>query len=95
MMLADGLMSRIRLLLPEPALPIRFHECRDYKGHSGSFDTSMAGIIYTLEADRKNSKRQNVEWFDKFNIDVDGEELHLLRLYLFRKQNKGETGKPS
>lgn len=94
MMLSDGLMSRIRLLLPEPALPIRFHECRDYKGHSGSFDTSMPGIIYTLEADRKNPKRQNVEWFDKFDIDVDGEKF-TARIYLFRKPEKGETGNPA
>jgi hypothetical protein len=70
MMLEDGLMMKLRLLLPEPALPIRFHECRDYTGHSGSFDTAMAGLIYTLEQDRKSQKRKNVEWFDKFEIDI-------------------------
>jgi hypothetical protein len=94
MMLEDGLMMKIRLLLPEPALPIRFHECRDYKGHSGSFDTPMAGLIYTLEQDRKNPKRQNVEWFDKFDIDIDGQKF-TTRIYLFRKQGKDEGKNPA
>jgi hypothetical protein len=89
MMLEDGLMMKLRLLLPEPALPIRFHECWDYKGHSGSFDTPMAGLIYTLEQDRKSPKRQNVEWFDKFDIDIDGQKF-TVRTYLFRTQTKDE-----
>jgi hypothetical protein len=94
MMLEDGLLMKIRLLLPEPALPIRFHECRDYKGHSGSFDTPMAGLIYTLEQDRKNPKRQNVEWFDKFEIDIDGQKF-TTRIYLFRKQGKDDSKNPA
>jgi hypothetical protein len=94
MMLEDGLLMKLRLLLPEPALPIRFHECRDYKGHSGSFDTPMAGLIYTLEHDRKNPKRQNVEWFDKFEIDIDGQKF-TTRIYLFRKAGKDESKNPA
>jgi hypothetical protein len=94
MMLEDGLLMKIRLLLPEPALPIRFHECRDYKGHSGSFDTPMAGLIYTLEQDRKNPKRKNVEWYDKFDIDIDGQKF-TARIYLFRKAGKDESKNPA
>ena len=93
MMLEDGLLMKLRLLLPEPALPIRFHECRDYKGHSGSFDTPMAGLIYTLEQDRKNPKRKNVEWFDKFDIDIDGQKF-TTRIYLFRKARQGREQEP-
>ena len=40
-------------------------------------DTSMAGLIYTLEEDRKSIKRKNVEWFDKVDIDVDYSPLQL------------------
>lgn len=40
----DGLMGRVRLLLPKPALPIRFHECREYKGHSGSLRPALAEL---------------------------------------------------
>jgi hypothetical protein len=94
MMLEGGLMGRVRILLSEPALPIHFHECRDYSGHSGSYNTTMAGLIYTLEEDRKNPKRQNVEWFDKFNIDVDGEKFSG-RIYLFRKRAKDEKKNPA
>lgn len=94
MMLEGGLMGRVRVLLPEPALPIHFHECRDYSGHSGSYSTPMAGLIYTLEEDRKNPKRQNVEWFDKFDIDVDGEQFSG-RIYLFRKRGKDEKKNPA
>jgi len=95
MMLEGGLMGRVRILLPEPALPIRFHECRDYSGDPNrSFDTPMAGLIYTLEEDRKNPKRQNVEWFDKFEIDIDGEKF-AGRIYLFRKRGKEEKKNPA
>ncbi|HLG87161.1 MAG TPA: hypothetical protein VKZ79_08180 [Alphaproteobacteria bacterium] len=95
MMLEGGLMGRMRILLPEPALPIRFHECRDYAGDpKRSFDTPMAGLIYTLEQDRKNPKRQNVEWFDKFDMDIDGEKFSG-RIYLFRKRGKDEKKNPA
>ena len=95
MMLDGGLMGRMRILLPEPALPIRFHECRDYAGDpKRSFDTPMAGLIYTLEQDRKNPKRQNVEWFDKFDIDIDGQKFSG-RIYLFRKRGKDEKKNPA
>ena len=95
MMLEGGLMPRVRVLLPEPALPIRFHECRDYTGSKGSFDTTMAGLIYTLEQSRKNESRRNstappnVEWYDKFEMDIDGERFSG-RIYLFRKRIKDE-----
>ena len=91
MMLEDGLM-KLRLLLPEPALPIRFHECRDYTGDPDRFDTPMAGLIYTLEQDRKNPRRQNVEWFDKFDIDIDGQRF-TGRIYLFRKAGQGHEAR--
>jgi hypothetical protein len=44
--------------------------------------------------DRKNPKRQNVEWFDKFDIDLDGEKFHG-RVYLFRKRAKDEKKNPA
>lgn len=92
MMLEDGLMMRLRLLLPDLALPIQFHECRPYGGHSGSYDTTMAGLIYTLEQDRKDPKSNNVEWFDKTEINIDGEKFGV-RIYLFKKPQKRD--KPS
>ena len=49
MMLEGGLMGRVRIFLPEPALPIHFHECRDYAGHSGSYSTPMASSRPPIE----------------------------------------------
>lgn len=86
MMVDDGLMYRARLLLPEPALPIRFHECRAYRGDPNrSFDTTMLGVIETLQRDFDNPKRDSVEWFDKLEFNVDGEKF-TARIYLFKNK---------
>lgn len=86
MMVDDGLMYRARLLLPEPALPIRFHECRSYRGDPNrSFDTTMLGLIETLQRDLDDQKRDNVEWYDKLEFDVDGEKFKA-RIYLFKNK---------
>lgn len=90
MMVDDGLMYRARLLLPQPALPIRFHECRDYKGDPNrSFDTTMVGLIETLQRDLDNAKRDNVEWSDKLEFDVDGEKFSV-RVYLFKSKDAAD-----
>lgn len=91
MMVEDGLMYRVRLLIPEPALPIRFHECRTYRGDPNrSFDTTMMGLTATLQRDFDNPKRDNVEWFDKIQFDVDG-ELFEGRIYLFKNKEAADA----
>lgn len=93
--LRDGLMMRVRVMLPEPALPIRFHECREgFKGHTGSFDTTMKGLIGTLDDDRHDEKRKAVEWFDKFELNVDGEPFHG-RIYVFKDSKAAEAYRQS
>lgn len=57
MFLTSGLLERLDLLLPGAALPIRLHECRDYKGHAGSFETTMSGLTVRLE----DNKGENLE----------------------------------
>ena len=92
MMFDGGLLQRARLLLPEPALPIRFHECRPYRGHSGSYDTAMLGLIETLQRDSENTNpnRKNVEWYDKLEFNVDGETF-VARIYLFKNKKAAES----
>jgi hypothetical protein len=52
-LMRDGLLSRIDLLLPDIALPIRLCECRGtYSGHAGSFETTLAGLSVRLSDDR-------------------------------------------
>jgi len=55
----DGVLSRIDLLLMEPALPARFHECRpEYGGHEGSFETTLSGLAVRLEDDKGENLEQ-------------------------------------
>lgn len=86
-LMKDGLLGRIDLLLPDIALPIRFHESRDYKGHEGSFETTLTGVRVRLEDD----KGQNLE--DSFPASapmmVAGEEM-LVSIYAFKKK-RSET----
>ena len=47
----DGLLSKLELLLPDIALPVRVHECRAFKGSKGSYDTTLVGLTARLERD--------------------------------------------
>ena len=82
-LMRTGLLGRIDLLIPDIALPIRFYECRDYKGHEGSFETTLTGVRVRLEDDRS----QNLE--DDFPasapMKVAGEEM-LISIYAFKKK---------
>lgn len=54
----DGLLYSLERLLPEVALPIRLHECRNYQGvKESSFHTPMAGLVVRLE----DGKGDNLE----------------------------------
>ncbi len=82
-LMKDGLLSRMDLLLAEPALPIRLHECRStYTGHSGSFDTSLTGLIVRLE----DVKQENLEpdFPVSCPLSVDGEKM-MATIYAFKK----------
>jgi len=85
----DGLLSRLDILLPEIALPIRLHECRDYKGHPGSFETTLSGLTVRLE----DNKAENLE--DGFpttgQFMAKGEPMDA-KVYAFRR-NKADTYK--
>ncbi len=49
----DGLLERLDLLLPDIALPVRLYECRaSYRGHEGSFETTLNGLSVRLSDDR-------------------------------------------
>ena len=86
---SDGLMARVRILIPEPALPIRFHECRPFRGHTGSYDTTMNGLIHTLERDIESDRRDNVEWYDEIEFYVDGQAFRG-KIFLFRDKSTAD-----
>lgn len=54
-LMADGLMRRTDLLLSDTALPIRFYEARDFRGHAGSFENTLTGLSVRLEDDKTNN----------------------------------------
>jgi hypothetical protein len=87
----DGLLSRLDILLPGVALPIRLHECRDYRGHAGSFETTLSGLAARLE----DNKAVNLE--DGFPTTCQfmaRGELMYAKLYAFKK-GKAETYRKS
>jgi hypothetical protein len=83
----DGLLFRLGAILSEPALPIRIYECRDYKGHSGSFSTTLTGLAIRLE----DNKAENLEegFPDSVPFKIRGQEM-AARIYAFKK-GKAET----
>ena len=78
----DGLLQRLDLLLPKAALPIRLHECRDYKGHTGSFDTTLTGLSVRLSDDRT----ENLEpGFPSSSTITISEQKMSLAVYAFKR----------
>ncbi len=88
--LLNGLMARTGIMLPDLPLPVRFHECRPFKGKRASFDTTMPGLIATLTNDFESDKRDNVEWYNQDVFDVDGEEF-MLHYFLFKKKKAADS----
>ena len=86
-LMRDGLLSRMDLLLPELALPIRLHECRDYSGHEGSFQTTLTGLGVRLEDDRANNLEEGFP--SSCPLSAAGQEM-TATIYAFKK-GRAET----
>jgi hypothetical protein len=79
----DGMLSRMDILLSDVALPIRFHECRPgYRGHAGSFETTLTGLSVRLDDD----KGENLEpkFPNSCPMSVAGERMTAI-IYAFKK----------
>jgi len=80
-----GLLSRLEILLPEVALPIRAHECREgFGGHGGSHDTNLIGLRERLEASRGDSLEP--DYPTSLTLNVAGQPL-TARVYAFKDEN--------
>lgn len=85
--LPDGALGKLELRLPDIALPVRLHECRKgYKGHAGSFDTTLTGIGVRLDDD----KAQNIEegFPTSSPMSVMGQQM-TVTIYAFKKGKAG------
>ena len=81
-LMPDGMLSRLDLLLPEVALPIRIHECRKFEGgHAGSWANTLNGLTVRLSDDKSN----NLE-FPPIHcpLKAGGEEM-IATIYAFKK----------
>ena len=83
----DGLLYRLDMLLPSIALPVRLHECRDYSGHRGSFDTTLTGLSVRLADDRSENLEPGFPTGSTFTIE--GQQL-TAEVYAF-KRGKADT----
>lgn len=85
---SGGLLSRMDLLLPDVALPIRLHECRTgYKGHEGSFETSLIGLGVRLADNRGENLEEGFP--SSCPMSAAGEQM-TATIYAFKK-GKAET----
>ncbi|WP_260482577.1 hypothetical protein [Sphingomicrobium flavum] len=87
-LLKDGLLRATDVRLPNPSLPVMFHECRDYSGDSDrSFANPCTGLFVRLEDNRAD----NLD--DAFplgaSLTIEGQTLPL-RFYGF-KQGRFKT----
>jgi len=84
----DGLQSRLDILLPDVALPVRLHECRDFKGSGErSFETTLTGLGVRLSDDKAGNLEKGFSC--SCPIRVSGEELKAT-IYAFKK-GKADT----
>jgi hypothetical protein len=90
-LMPDGLLSRVDLLLPLSALPMRFHECREYKGHQGSYETTVLGLNVRLGDASRDEKRESIEdgFPTSYTMTVMGEKMSAT-VYAFKK-DKGKA----
>jgi len=69
-LMRDGLLSRLDILLPQIALPIRMHECREYGGVAeGSFETSLTGLTVRLGDDKAKNLEEGFPDAGQFMVD--------------------------
>lgn len=86
-LMADGLMRRTDLLLPDTALPIRFYEARDFRGHAGSFENTLTGLSVRLDDDKSNNLEEGFP--TSCPLAAAGEEMKAT-IYAFKK-DKAKT----
>jgi hypothetical protein len=80
-LMRDGLLSKLDLLLPDPALPMRMHECRPRRRGAGAAEatTTMSGLFSRL---RDNPNVEDVQPATMI-ITVRGRQL-IARVFAFK-----------
>lgn len=87
LLMKGGLLSRLEIFLPEIALPARVHECRDFKGHAGSYANTLVGLTARLTENRGDNLEADYPTSAPFR--VHGQEM-TATIYAF-KGDKAES----
>lgn len=80
-LMKGGLLGRLEVLLPEIALPVRMHECRDYRGHAGSFENTLVGLAPRLAENRGGNLEDGYP--TSATLRVQGHEM-VATIYAFK-----------
>lgn len=76
----DGLLSRVELLLPQIALPVRMHECRAYRGDPNrSFANTLVGVMSRL----RDNPNLELNYPSSVSITVRNEKM-TAQIYAFQ-----------
>lgn len=87
-LMKGGLLSRLEALLPNIALPVRVHECRDYRGDEArSFENSLVGLCVRLNENRGDNLESGYPTSSSF---VVRQEKMTAQIYAF-KEGKAES----
>ena len=79
----NALLYRLGARLPDPALPVRIHECRDFGGDpSRSFSTTLTGLTVRLEDNKAGNLEQGFP--DSVEFSVAREQM-VAKIYAFKK----------
>ena len=68
--------------MPKIGLPVRLHECRDYKGGEGSFANTLNGLSVRLSDNRGNNLEEGFPTSNPFTIN--GEAM-AAEVYAFKR----------
>lgn len=87
-LMANGLLSRLETMLPQIALPVRVHECRNFKGvKERSFANSLVGLTVRLGENRANNLEDGYPTTASF---VVRQEKMTAQIYAF-KEDRAES----
>jgi hypothetical protein len=87
-LMKGGLLSRLEALLPQIALPVRMHECRQYRGEEArSFANSLVGLTVRLGENRGDNLEEGYPTTASF---VVRNERMTAQIYAF-KDDKAES----
>ena len=81
-LMPGGLLSRLELLLPNIALPVRVHECRRYRGDEArSFANTLVGTVARLEENRGTNLEPGFP--TSVQLNLRGEKM-IAQVYAFK-----------